>query len=208
VRDELENFFLSFIECRGISDPLATLFGGEGIDEHMRRADQALVHGRHGLDGQPFIDQGLVVTAAKLGQGFGQHKMGLRTVESNVFYTTGRHDRHLGTQPLTDGFIGGTHFVFEHLQSQQHTHGNGAATAGRTLGKTPGKALLDGLDHIGPRKRIDPLTDGTGFGNDVGNPQVGTATAEPMLKVAYQTQREASFSNELRTSQDMAIRTT
>jgi hypothetical protein len=125
---------LRFIECRGISDPLATLFGGEGIDEHMRRADQALVHGRHGLDGQPFIDQGLVETAAKLGQGFGQHKMGLRTVESNVFYTTGRHDRHLGTQPLTDGFIGGTHFVFEHLQSQQHTHGNGAATAGRTLG--------------------------------------------------------------------------
>jgi hypothetical protein len=91
---------LSFIECGGISDPLATLFGGEGIDEQMRRADQAPLHGCSGLDGQPFIDQGLVETAAKLGQGFGQHKVGLRIVELNVFYITGRHDRHVGPQPL------------------------------------------------------------------------------------------------------------
>ena len=128
-------------------------------------------------------------------------------MESNFSYTTGRQDRHVGTQPLTDAFIGGTYFVFGRLQSRQHTHWNGTAMAGRTLGKAPGKAFLNGLDQGGPRKRFGPLAEGTGLGKDVGNPQVGTATAEPRLKMAYQTHRETSFANEVRTSQDTTIRT-
>jgi hypothetical protein len=83
----------------------------------MRRADQALVHGCSGLDGQQFTYQRLVQTAAKLGQGFEQHTVGLRTVELDIFPTIGIHDRHVGPPPFTDYSIGGAPFIFEQLQS-------------------------------------------------------------------------------------------
>ena len=126
---------MRLIQRGGIGHPLAALFRGKGIDEEMRRADQAFVHGRRGLDGQQCIDQGLVETAAKLGEGFGQYTVGLRTAKLDVFDATGIHHRHVGTQPLTDRFIGGTHFVFQQFQRQEHTRWHGVATAGRTFGK-------------------------------------------------------------------------
>jgi hypothetical protein len=174
---------LRFIQRGGIRNALAALFRRKGIDEQMCRADQVLVHGCRRLDGQPFIDQCLVETAAKLGQGFGQHKVGLRTAKLDVFDATGIHHRHVGTQPLTDRFIGGTHCVLQQFQRQEHTRWHGVATAGRTFGETPGNAVLDGLDHGSPGKGIRPLANGIGVGHDVGNPKAGAASTEPMLQV-------------------------
>jgi hypothetical protein len=51
------------------------------------------------------------------------------------------------------------------------------------FGKAAGKALLNGVDQLGPGKCISPLADGIGFGDDVGNLEPGAATAKPMLKV-------------------------
>jgi hypothetical protein len=184
---------LRLVKRGGVGDPLAPLLSGKGIDEQMRRADQPRRHGSGGLDGQQFIDQGLVEPAAKLGQRFGQHKVCLRAVEVDVFDATGIHHRQVGTQPLADGSVGGAHFVFEQLQRQQQACWNRPTTTRRAVGETPGNAFVDGLDHLSPGKRIAPWADGIGFGDDVGNPQACSATAEPMLKVAYQTHREASF---------------
>jgi hypothetical protein len=117
--------FFSCIKRDSINGPLAVLCGEEGIDEKMRRADQALVHGCSRLDGQQFTDQRLVETAAKLGQGFGQYTVGLRTVELDVFSTTGIHDRHVGPPPFTDYSIGGAPFVFEQLQRATHVSESG-----------------------------------------------------------------------------------
>jgi hypothetical protein len=71
----------------------------------MGGADKALVHRGSGLDGQQLIEQGIVHTAAKLRQGFGQDKVLLRTIELHFVEATGIHDRYIGAQPLADGFI-------------------------------------------------------------------------------------------------------
>jgi hypothetical protein len=99
-----------------IRDALTALFGGQGIDEEMRGADQALVHRRSGLESQPLIHQGVVQTPAKLRQGFGQDKGLLRTIEVHVVEATRLHDCHVGTQPLAEGCIRSAHCVFEQLQ--------------------------------------------------------------------------------------------
>ena len=63
--------FLRFIQRGGIRDPLTALFTRKGVDDKMRRTDQALLHGGSGLDGDQFIHKGLVNTAAKLAQRLG-----------------------------------------------------------------------------------------------------------------------------------------
>ena len=164
---------MSLVQGGGISDPLAALFRGKGIDEQMRWADEPLVHGRGGLDSQQLVHQGLVDTAAKLRQGFGQDKVLLRAVELHFFKATSVHDRHVGAQPLADGFIRGAHFVFEQLQGQQHTCRDRAATTIGAFGEAAGNAVLDGFDQRGPGKCIRPLADGIGGGDDVGNLEPG-----------------------------------
>jgi hypothetical protein len=183
---------LRLIKRVGSGAPWAAWLSGKGLDDEMRRADQPFIHGRSGLESQQVIDQGLVETAAKLGEGFGQYTVGLRAVELDMFSATGMHHCPSSTQPLAKGFIGGAHCMFEPLQSQQHTRWNGVATAGGMFGETPGNALLDGLDHLRPGKCIAPLANGIGFGHHVGNPSAGAATAEPLLKVTYKTHCESS----------------
>ena len=72
--------FFEPVEGRGISDPLAALFRGKGIDEEVGRADKPLVHRSGGLDGQQVVHQGLIKALAKLGEDFGQDKMLLSAV--------------------------------------------------------------------------------------------------------------------------------
>ena len=86
---------MSLVQGGGIGDALTALFRGKGIDEEMRWADQALLHRGSGLDSQQFIHQGLVEAAAKLGQGFGQDKVLLRTIEMYFCEATGIHDGHI-----------------------------------------------------------------------------------------------------------------
>jgi hypothetical protein len=75
---------------------LAPLFRREGIHKEVRRADQPLVHRGSGLDGQECIHQGFVNALAKLGQGFGQHKMLLCTVPLEGLDATDVHDSKVG----------------------------------------------------------------------------------------------------------------
>ena len=105
--------------CTGgdIGDALAALFRGKGIEEQMRRADQALVHSGGGLDGQQLIHQGFVNSAAKLRQRFGQDKVILRTLELNFSEVTGILDCRVGAQPLAEGFVRSAHPALEALQS-------------------------------------------------------------------------------------------
>ena len=107
---------MGLVQRRGIGDALTPLLRGEGIDAQMGRADKAFVHRGSGLDGPQLLHQGLVDTAAKLRQGFGQDKVLLRTIELHFVEATRLHDCHIGAQPLADGFIRRAHFVFEQLQ--------------------------------------------------------------------------------------------
>ena len=87
---------MSLVKGGGIGDALAALFRGKGIDEEMRWADQALVHRGGGLESQQLIYQGIVNTAAKLRQGFGQDKVRLRTIELHCIEATRIHDCYIG----------------------------------------------------------------------------------------------------------------
>ena len=72
---------MRFIQRGGIRDTLTPLFARKGIDDKMRRTDEALLHGGSGLDSDQFIHEGLVNTAAKLAQRLGSHKVGLRGID-------------------------------------------------------------------------------------------------------------------------------
>ena len=87
---------MSLVKRVGIVNALAALLGGEGIDQKMSRADEPLVHGRSGLDGDQFIHQGLVNAATKAGQGWGQDKMSLAAVRLYLRDATGIHDGEIG----------------------------------------------------------------------------------------------------------------
>jgi len=174
---------LSLVKGGCIGDALAALFRGKGIDEEMRWADQSLVHRGGGLESQQLISQSGVHTASKLGQGFGQDKVLLRAIELHFVEATRIHDRHIGAQPLADGFIRSAHFMFEQLQCQQDACRNRVAPTIGAFGEAASKAVFNGFDQLGPGKGIAPLADGIGFGNDIGNVEPGAATAQPMLKV-------------------------
>ena len=168
----------------GIGDPLAALFRGKGVDQEVGRAHQAFFHRSRRLDRNEFIHQGLVETASKLGQGFGQNKVILGAGDLHFFEATGIHDCHVSAQAFADGFIRGAPFVFEQLQREQDARRDRAAATMGAFGEAAGNALLNGCDQLGPGTRIGPPTDGIGFGDDIGNLEAGSATAEPMLKVA------------------------
>ena len=125
---------MCFIQRRGIGDPLTPLFTRKGIDDAMRRADQALLHGGSGLDGNELIHEGLVHAAAKLAEGLGQDKVSLGRIDLVVSEATGIHDSKVGAQALADILIGGTQFMLEQLQGEQDTDGNGPSTTGGFFG--------------------------------------------------------------------------
>jgi hypothetical protein len=75
---------LGFIQRGGICDPLTPLCTREGIDDEMRRTDQALLHGGGGVDGDECIHEGFVNAAAKLAERCGSHKVGLRGIDLRV----------------------------------------------------------------------------------------------------------------------------
>jgi hypothetical protein len=109
---------LSLVQRGGIGDSLAALFRGKGIDQEVGRAHKALGHSGSGLEGHQLIPQGLVETASKLRQSFGQDEVILGAGELHFFKATGIHDCHVSAPALADGFIRGAHFVFEQLQRQ------------------------------------------------------------------------------------------
>ena len=121
---------MCFIQRGGIGDTLTPLFTRKGIDDEMRRTDQALVYGGCGLDGNECIREGLVHAAAKLAEGLGQYKVSLGRIGLIVSETTGIHDGKVGPQAMTDILIGGTQFMLEQLQGEQDADGNGPSTTG------------------------------------------------------------------------------
>jgi len=178
---------LRFIERRGIGNALRALFTWKGIDDEVRRADQSLVHGPSGLEGDERIHEGLVKAAAKLAERGGEHEMGLRRIEVVLPQATRVHDREVGAQPVTDRLIGGTQLMLEQFEGQQDTDGHGPSAALGCFGEAVRETLLDRVNHGGPGKRIGPSADGIAVWDEVGDMQGGTATAYPMLKIAHKT---------------------
>ena len=184
--------FLCFIQRRGIGDPLTPLFTRKGIDDEMRRADQALLHGGSGLDGNELIHEGLVKAAAKLTESLRKHKVGLRGIDLILAEATGIHDSKVGAQALADILIGGTQFMLEQLQGEQDTDGNGPSTTGGFFRKSSVETLLDGADERRPGKGVSPLTDGMHDGDKIRDLQAGSGTAQPMLEITHKAHRGLS----------------
>src|SRR5262249_12290230 len=97
--------FLRLVQRGSIGDPVAALFRGKGINAMMGRADQPCLHRGRRLDGNECIHEGRVDAAAKLTEGLGEDKVGLRRIDLVVAQTTGVHDRKIGAQALADIFI-------------------------------------------------------------------------------------------------------
>jgi len=72
-------------------DALAPLLTGNGVDHQVRRAHQAFLHGRGGLDGQPFLHQWRVQTAPNVGEHFWQHNMLLGSIHLDLCDPAGVH---------------------------------------------------------------------------------------------------------------------
>src|SRR5512145_2169873 len=113
----------------------------------MSRADKALLHGSSRLDGNGLIYEGLVHAAAKLAEGLGQDKVGLRGLDLVVLEAAGIHDGKVGPQALADIFIGGTQFMLEQLQGEQDADGHGPSTTRGGFRKPCGETPLDSADQ-------------------------------------------------------------
>ena len=183
---------MCFIQRGGIGDTLTPLFTRKGIDDEMRRTDQALVHGGGGLDGNEGIRKGLVYAAAKLTEGLGQYKVDLGRIDLIVSEATGIHDGKVGPQSMTDRLIGGTQFMLQQLQGQQDAEGNGPSATRGFFRKPCGETLLDGADQRRPRKGIRPLPDGVALRHKVSDMQMWVGTTQPMLQIANKAHRRLS----------------
>ena len=107
---------MRLVQRGGISDPLAALFRRKGINDKMGGADQPGFHRGRRLDGNEFIHERRVDAAAKLTEGLGEDKVGLRRIDLVVSQATGLHDRKIGAQAMADIFIGGPQFMLKQLQ--------------------------------------------------------------------------------------------
>jgi hypothetical protein len=65
-------------------------------------ADQSFLHGGSGLNGAQLLHEGFVNTTAKLAEGFGQDKVGLRRIDLVLAEATGRHDGKVGAQAMAN----------------------------------------------------------------------------------------------------------
>src|SRR5918999_2348801 len=97
--------FLSFIQRGGIGDALRALFTWKGVNDKMSRTDQTVIHGGSGLDSHEFVHEALVNAVTKLAKGGGQHKVGLRGVDSILSQASSIHDGEVRAKPTTDIFI-------------------------------------------------------------------------------------------------------
>ena len=111
---------MSFVQGGGVCDTLATWLSGKRIDEEMSWTDYPLLHGGGRLDGQEFVHQGFIYTAAKLGQRFGQDKLLLRAGPLDRLNATGVQDGKVGASAVTDGLVRSADLVFEQLQREQY----------------------------------------------------------------------------------------
>jgi hypothetical protein len=96
---------LSLIPRRCIIDTRAALLTGTGIDHHVGRADQTVLHGGGRLDRQQFLHQRCIEATAKLGEHFGEHNMVLGSIHLDLCDPTGIHHGEVRPQPATDLFI-------------------------------------------------------------------------------------------------------
>ena len=97
--------FFRLIQGRRIIDPLAALLAGKGIDYQMRRAHQALLHGRGGLERQEFVHQGRVEATAELDQHLWEHEIPLGPLNLDLRDPARVHHGQVGPQLATDLFI-------------------------------------------------------------------------------------------------------
>jgi hypothetical protein len=86
-------------------DALAALLTRKSVDHHVRRADQTSLHRACSLDREQFFHQGLVETAATLGEPFREHKMLLGALYLDLHDPPGIHPRQIGTSSATDLFV-------------------------------------------------------------------------------------------------------
>ena len=105
--------FFRLVQGRRIIDPLAALFAGKGIHDHVRRADRALLDRRRGLQRHQVLEQRFIQATTELGQELGQHEVCLGAVHLHLCDTAAIHHRQVRAQLATDLFIGTVQFMFE-----------------------------------------------------------------------------------------------
>jgi hypothetical protein len=134
------------------------------------------------LDGDEILHELFIHTAAKLAQGLGQDKVGLRGIDLIVSKATGVHNGKVGPQAIADLFIRGAQFMLEQLQGQQDADGHGPSATRGFCREPLVETLLDGADEP-PREGVRPLPNGMHNGDKIGDLQGGSSTAQPMLEI-------------------------
>ena len=146
--------FLRFIQRGDICHALAALFRRKGIDEQCAGLTRPCPWPPP--PGWPTIHRSVPCRdGGETGPGFRQHTVGLRTAKLDVFDATGIHHRHVGTQPLTDRFIGGTHF-FQHFAPGAHALARGG-DRGENVWGNAWQRCARWPRPLQPRERYPPI---------------------------------------------------
>jgi hypothetical protein len=77
-------------------DAWASLLTRKGVDHHMRRAHQTILHRGRRLDREPFLHQRGIETAAKSGEYRWEHTMSLGAIHLDRSDPKGVHHGHVG----------------------------------------------------------------------------------------------------------------
>ena len=183
-RDHLEDVFWGLIPRRRIIDTLAALLTGKGIDHHVGRADQTVLHRGRRLDRQPCRHQRFIEATAKLGEHFREHTMVLGSIHLDRGDPTGIHHGEVGPQPATDLFIGAGQLMLQELQRPSHPGRDGRTSPRGGLRKTLGERAVHGCDQGRPRNGIGPLANGMRLGDEVCHLQARASARQPMLEIS------------------------
>jgi len=159
----------------------------------MRRTDEARIHGGSRLDGNELIHEALVNAAAKLAEGLGQDKVGLRRIALGVSEATGIHAGTVGPHAMAAILIGGPQCMLESCQGEQDADGHGPSTPWGLCRKPGGATRRDGADQRRPGQGVRPLADGMHAGYKIGDLPGGSGTAQPMLEIMHKAHRWLSY---------------
>ena len=158
----------------------------------MRRTDKPLLQGGRRLDGHALIPEGLVKAAATRTEGLGQATVGLRRMDRIRVEATGIQDGTVGPPALAALLIRSPQCRLEQLQGAQDAEGPRSSST-RGGGREPcGATRRAGAHPRGPGPGVRPLAEGMHDGDNIGNLQVGSGTAQPLREIMHKAQRPCS----------------
>jgi hypothetical protein len=172
------------IPRRRLMDTRAALLTGKGIDHHVGRADQTILHRGRRLDRQPFRHQRFIEATATLGEHCREPTMVRGSIHLDRCEPTGRQHGEVGPQPATDLVIRAGQRMFQEFPRPSHPGRDGRTSPRGGCRQTLGARAVHGCDQGRPRKGIGPLANGRRLGDDVGHLQARASARQPMLEIA------------------------